>query len=131
MHLDGSGGVVHNRPPMERRTVEVRIAGQSYKLVSSAAESELKRLAETVDAKVKQLAPPGKAPSAQAVLLAAMALAHELEAERAKRQALERRARDLLRRVLVRLDDALEPDEDEDVDGEAEHAPSGEGRPLA
>jgi len=38
-----------------------------------------------------------------------MALAHEVEAERSKRESLERRTRDLLRRVLVRIDDALEP----------------------
>jgi len=42
------------------------------------------------------------------VLLAAIALAHELEQERARRLAVEGRARDMLRRVLVRIDDVLE-----------------------
>jgi len=93
---------------MDGRPVQLRIAGQSYRVVSSANEEDLQRLAETVSAKVEELTPPGKTPSAQAVLLAAMALAHELEEERARRQIVERRARDMLRRVLVRIDDALD-----------------------
>ena len=94
---------------MDRRTVALQIAGQSYKVVSTAAESDLQRLAATVNAKLAEVSPRGRAAPPQAMLLAAIALAHELEEERAKREALERRARDLLRRVLVRIDDALEP----------------------
>ena len=93
---------------MDRRTIQLNIAGQNYRVVSSAGEGELQRLAATVSDKVAELVPRGRPAPAQAVLLAAMALAHELEAERAKREDLERRARDLLRRVLVRIDDALE-----------------------
>ena len=93
---------------MDGRTVQLRIAGQSYRVVSSASDEDLQRLADTVSAKVEELTPRGKPPSSQAVLLAAMALAHELEEERARRHAVERRARDMLRRVLVRLDDALD-----------------------
>jgi cell division protein ZapA len=92
---------------MDGRPVQLRIAGQSYRVVSSANEEELQRLAETVSAKVHELTPPGKVPSSQAVLLAAMALAHELEEERARRLAVDRRARDMLGRVLGRIDDAL------------------------
>ncbi len=100
---------------MDRRTVAVQIGGQSYKVVSSAAESDLQRLAASVNAKLAEVAPrnrPGLNPPPQALLLAAMALAHELEEERSKREALERRTRDLLRRVLVRIDDALESGDD-------------------
>ena len=46
--------------------------------------------------------------SGQTLLLAAMALAHDLESERAARDDLEKRTRDMLRRVMVRIDDALE-----------------------
>ena len=93
---------------MDGRPVSLRIAGQSYKVVSSAGEAELQRLADAVSAKVEELTPQGKAPSAQAVVLAAMALAHELEEERARRLFVERRAKDMLRRVLGRIDDALD-----------------------
>jgi len=96
---------------MDRRTVQLRVAGQSYKVVSTAPESDLQRLAATVDAKVAEVVPRGRAVAPQAMLLAAIALAHELEEERAKREALERKTRDVLRRVLVRIDDALESDE--------------------
>jgi cell division protein ZapA len=93
---------------MDTRPVELRIGGQSYRVVSSADEDELQRLAGTVSAKVSELTPSGKTAPPQAVLLAAIALAHELEQERARRLAFERRTRDMLRRLLVRIDDVLE-----------------------
>lgn len=93
---------------MDGRPVQLRVAGQSYRVVSSASEEELQRLADAVTAKVEELTPRGKVPTAQSVLLAAIALAHELEEERARRTTLERRARDMLRRVLVRIDDVLD-----------------------
>jgi cell division protein ZapA len=99
---------------MDGRAVQLRVAGQSYKVVSSADEEVLQRLADAVSAKVAELTPSGKAAAPQAVLLAAMALAHELEEERERRLAVERRARDMLRRVLVRLDDALDAHEPHD-----------------
>jgi cell division protein ZapA len=94
---------------MERRTVEVRIAGQSYKVVTSARQADLTRLAEMVSAKIAEVTPKGRAVAPQAMLLAAMALAHEVETERDQRQSVERRTRDVLRRVLVRIDSAMEP----------------------
>ena len=105
---------------MDRRTVNLHIAGQSYKVVSSAAESDLQRLAGVVSVKLAEVSPrPGTVPP-QAMLLAAIALAHELEEEHAKRQALEAKARDMMQRVLVRLDEALE-------DGEPTRAAAAEG----
>lgn len=73
------------------------------------ARRNLTRLAEIIEAKLGELVPRGRPVPAQALLLAAMALAHDVEAERTQREALERRTRDVLRRVLVRIDDALEP----------------------
>jgi cell division protein ZapA len=121
---------------MDRRTVELRIAGQSYKVVSTASEQDLHRLAETVSAKVTEMTPRGRATSPQSMLLAAIALAHELEAERDRRESLERRTRDLLRRVLVRIDDALdledEPDDhDDEADADAEEGASAEGDSIS
>jgi cell division protein ZapA len=96
---------------MDRRTVQLRVAGQSYKVVSSAPENELERLAATVDAKVSEVTPRGRAASPQSMLLAAISLAHELESERGRREALEVKTRDLMRRVLLRIDEALEDGE--------------------
>jgi cell division protein ZapA len=91
------------------RTVELRIAGNSYRVVSSAAEADLQRLAQMVGAKIAEVSPRGRPVQPQAMLLAAIALAHEVEAERAGRESLERKTRDLLERALARIDDALEP----------------------
>jgi cell division protein ZapA len=95
---------------MERRPIQLRVAGQSYKVVSSADEDELRRLAGLVDDRVGELVPKGRAVPANAILLAAIALAHDLEEERTRRSSLERRTRDVLRRVLMRIDHALEMD---------------------
>ena len=64
---------------VERRTVELRIAGQNYRVVSSAPEEDLQRLAQVVGAKLAELDPKGRPVPPQAMLLAAMALAHEVE----------------------------------------------------
>ena len=93
---------------MDTRPVQLQVGGQCYKVVSSASEDDLQRLADAVSAKVEELSPHGKTAPAQAVLLAAIALAHELEQERARRRDVEQRTRDMLRRVLVRIDDVLE-----------------------
>ncbi len=95
-----------------RRAVQLRVGGQQFKVVSSASEGDLERLAGVVDAKLTELGPKNRA-TPHGVLLAAIALAHDLEEERAKREALERKTRDLLRRVLVRVDHALEADTDD------------------
>jgi cell division protein ZapA len=97
---------------MDRRPVDLRIAGQNFRVMSTAPEEDLRRLAQMVDAKVAELSPRGRTytgQAGQAVLLAAIALAHEVEAERGRREALERRTRELLQRVLGRIDEALEP----------------------
>jgi cell division protein ZapA len=99
---------------MERRTVEVRIGGQSVRVVSSAPEEELHRLAGVVSAKLGELSPPGRPQPPQSILLAAMALAHDLEAERSLRRQVEKRARDIMNRLLVRIDDALDSQDDEE-----------------
>jgi cell division protein ZapA len=94
---------------MERRTIELSIGGQKYRVVSSAGEAELQRLARIVTAKLKDVTPSGGGQPPQAILLAAMALAHEAETERGRRESIEGRMRDALQRMLVRIDEALEP----------------------
>lgn len=102
---------------MDRRTIELSIAGQKYRVVSSVGEAELHRLAGIVNTKLGEVA-PGRAQASQAMLLAAIALAHEAETERARRESLEGRTRDLLQRLLGRIDDVLGPEEAEGVEGE-------------
>lgn len=108
---DGRGGVSlggMSRGAMNRRSVEVVVAGQKVKVVSSAEESELRALAALVTRKVEMVSPKGRATTPQALVLAALSLAHDLEEERARREALERKTRDSVRRMLVRVDHVLE-----------------------
>jgi cell division protein ZapA len=104
--------------------VELRVAGNTYRVVASAEEDVLHRLAAVVDAKVNELTSPGRQVSPQALLLAAISLAHELEEERRKRRQLEDRARNMFSSLLERVDAALE--ETAELDSE----PSAQKEPL-
>ena len=92
---------------MTSRTVQLRIGGQTYRVVTSASDEELSRLAAVVDAKLSNVVPPGRAVTPQAMLLAAMALAHDLEEERSRSAAVNERARGAFGRMLERVDAAL------------------------
>jgi cell division protein ZapA len=77
---------------MAARPVELRVGGQSYRVVSSASAEDLERLAAMVDEKLTSLVPPGKPLTPQSLLLVAMALANDLETERARFDAERARA---------------------------------------
>jgi cell division protein ZapA len=88
--------------------VELNVGGKTYRVVATAEEPVLQRLAALVDEKLRDLSGPGRPIAPQAMLLAAMTLAHELEEERTRRRHAERRTRDVLKRVLERIDAALD-----------------------
>lgn len=92
---------------MPAEPVELRVGGQSYRVVASAGEEELRRLAAVVDARLRAITPPGKPISPQALLLAAIALAHDLEEEKARTQKLATRSREMLGSILTRIDAAM------------------------
>jgi cell division protein ZapA len=92
--------------------VELRVGGQTYRVVASAEEHELRRLAEIVDARLRELSAPGRQIPPQALLLAAIALAHDLEQERELRRRVECRSREMLTSVLSRIDAALDATEE-------------------
>ena len=88
--------------------VELHVGGRTYRVVASAEEASLHRLAGIVDERLRELARPGSAVAPQSLLLAAISLAHDLEQERERRLQLESRSRETLRNVLARIDEALE-----------------------
>jgi len=92
---------------MARRTVQLRVGGQNYRVVTSATDEELQRLAAVVDQKLATLAGPGRTVTPQSMLLAAMALANDLEEERARSAQVTGRAREAFGRILARVDAAL------------------------
>lgn len=88
--------------------VELRVGGQTYRVLASAEETELRRLADMVDARLRELVSPGRQIHPQALLLAAIALAHDLEQERERRLHVEQRSREMLSTLLARIDAALD-----------------------
>ncbi len=108
---------------MSGTPVELKVGGQTYRVVASADEADLKRLAEVVDARLRSLTTPGRQVSPHTLLLAALALAHDLEEERARRLRVEARAKEMLSSVLERIDSVLEnaaPEASDDNVAEAE-----------
>jgi len=108
-----------------RGPVALNVGGQQYRVVASVPEDTLRRLAGVVDERIRAIVPRGKPVSPNAILLAAIALANEVEEERCKREALESKSRDLLRRLLTRIDEALESTDDEsDSDSDDDGSPA-------
>lgn len=90
-----------------QRAVELQVGGQRYRVVSSASPEDLERLARVVDDKIAELVPPGRTITPQALLLAAIALAHELEEAQVRLASLQRETGLSLSRILGRVDEAL------------------------
>ena len=115
---------------MAGRTVQLRVGGQTYRVVTSASEEDLRRLAMVVDAKLASVVPPGRPMTPQAMLLVAMALANDLEVARARVDAVSSRARGAFGRMLQRVDAALGAGAggaDGSGAGSLDRAPPGEG----
>lgn len=103
-------------PP--RRAVELRVGGQTYRVVATDNDQHVQRLAELVDRKFAEVVPQGRGVTGQqAMFLIAMALAEEAEEQRARAARLEAerdrslrlasRAREVVARLLRRVDSAL------------------------
>lgn len=92
---------------MGEAAVQLKVAGKTYQVVTSAAKEELLRLAEKVEDALSGVVPPGREASAQALVLAAITLAHELEEERRKRVELEAKHRKVLSSLLSQVNSVL------------------------
>jgi cell division protein ZapA len=93
---------------MMRAAVEVHVGGQLYRLVASSGEQTLQRYAGLVNERLRELTGSERTSHPQAMLLVAMALAHDLEEERARRQAERRNTEEMLRHLLGRVNEALD-----------------------
>jgi cell division protein ZapA len=111
---------------MANKAVELHVAGQSCRVVSSADEKELKILAAMVEEKLKSVLTPGRPLTTQAVLLAAVALANDVREQRARAETISARAQTALRTLLTRVDGALEQTEA----ASSPHAPDRHPEPL-
>src|SRR5262245_19705084 len=94
---------------MAGRTVSLRVGGQTYRVVTSASEEELQRLAAVVDDKLSEVVPKGRPVPPQARPRAALSPAPARGGERARAQDLGARARGAFGKMLERVAAALAP----------------------
>jgi len=92
-----------------KRTISFSIGGRMYKVVTSANEEEILHLANVVDDKMKALA-GNRPPTLEVAVLTAIALAHEAEAHRKRADEIASGARNVVGRMLDRIDAALVKD---------------------
>lgn len=102
--------------------MQLRLAGQTYRVVTTAGDAELKRFVSMIEEKLSAM-PRGKALHPQALLLATLALAHDLEEERARSQRIEARAKDTLARLVERIDAALDEGSGDEAQVQAPPSP--------
>lgn len=95
----------------KRRTVKISLAGREYRVVTTATDGELRRLVARVEQKLALVAGKRGA-TPEAILLTAIALAHDVEEQEQRADRVAARARsfgsELLRRVDAALADAGE-----------------------
>jgi cell division protein ZapA (FtsZ GTPase activity inhibitor) len=92
---------------MADHAVELNVAGQKCRVVSSAGEEELETLARMVEEKLARIVPPGRPITTQAVILAAVALANDVRTERQRADAIAAKAKASLEAMLGRVESAL------------------------
>src|SRR5882757_1070281 len=108
---------------MERRTVQLRDAGQTHRVVTTPTAGDLKRFVTVIEDKLLEVNGRGRAMHPPALLLATLALAHDLEEERERVRSIQSGARETLSRLVERIDAALDEGGDEPV-AEAPSSPS-------
>lgn len=92
---------------MSEAVAQLKIAGQTYRVVTSANGDDLLRLAGRVEEALRSVTPNGRQPSEQAMVLAAITLAHELEQERSAREQAQARYEASLRGMLAKVEALL------------------------
>ncbi|MCA9601751.1 MAG: cell division protein ZapA [Polyangiales bacterium] len=101
-----------------KHTVVLEIAGAKFRMSSDAEEAHLRRLAETVNARIEALGPKAQRTVAPAQLLAvvALGLADDLHASEERLRVLEASAREVVGSAIQRIDRRLREDSARDAD---------------
>lgn len=94
---------------MADHSVELNVAGQKCRVVSSADEEELAILARMVEDKLARILPPGRPVTTQAMILAAVALANDVRTERQRADSIAATAKASLSAMLGRVEEVLGP----------------------
>ncbi len=89
------------------KAVELTVAGQRCRVVTSASEQELKMLGSMVEEKLAAIVKVGRPVTTHAMLLAAIALANDVIEERTRANLVADKACANLEQLLQRVDQAL------------------------
>lgn len=93
------------------RPVDVRISGSTFTIRTDASQEYVSRLERYVNEKVEEVQPEGRSlPLKSALALAALSIADDYFSADGKREAVEQEMNQKLRRILLRIDTALEED---------------------
>lgn len=95
-----------------KRTITVEIAGTKFRLVADADEAHLQELAATVNERVDRLTAGGArgASPAHLLALAALGLADDLRASRARLGELDEMTRTVIANAIARIDQRIASD---------------------
>jgi len=96
---------------MANKAVELNVAGQRCRVVTTASEAELQELVALVEDKIAAVLGKGRPVNTQALLLAAIALANDVKEQRDRADAIAGKAKHSLHSLLSRVDTALEQNE--------------------
>ena len=97
---------------MPDKAVELSVAGKTCRVITTADEDELRALAAMVEEKLQGVLTPGRPVNTEAMLLAAVALAHDVRTERARSDAIASKAKSTLEGLLIRVDEALDQNDE-------------------
>lgn len=89
------------------RRVELTVGKQVLRLSTTAPDEHLVELVTLVEAKLASTGGAQRQNLAEAALMAALALADELVAERGRRSQVEQRARETVIAAIARVDEAI------------------------
>lgn len=89
---------------MADEAVELCVAGQRCRVVTTADPDELQELAAMVEEKLAAILSPGRPVTTQAMLLAAVALANDVREERERSAVVAEKAKGHLQTMLARVD---------------------------
>ncbi len=89
------------------RRVELTVGKQILRLTTTAPDEHLMELVALVEEKLASTGGMQRPNPAEAAIMAALALADELVAERGRRSQIESRARETVIAAIARVDEAL------------------------
>jgi len=93
---------------MPASPIDLTVAGQRYRIVTPAEPDDIHRLVAVLEERLAALQLPSRFTPPQKLLIAALALASDLEEERLRHRETQNRARESLTNLLQRIDQALE-----------------------